>query len=117
MEMLTVCSTHNGSIIFCEAVAIYGIIVAIVFSAKLTGTTKPQDKATYYTGYSIFWSGLTVGLSNVACGVSVGLTGSSTALADAHDSQLFVKVLIIGIFASVIGMFGLIVGLIQVRAL
>ncbi|KAI9189362.1 V-type proton ATPase subunit c'' [Blastocladiella emersonii ATCC 22665] len=100
------------SIIFCEAVAIYGIIVAIVFSAKL-GAVSTYTAASYFTGYAIFWSGVTVGLCNVACGVAVGLTGSSTALADAHDSQLFVKVLVIGIFGSVIGMFGLIVALLQ----
>ncbi|ORZ36967.1 putative vacuolar ATP synthase proteolipid subunit [Catenaria anguillulae PL171] len=100
------------SIIFCEAVAIYGIIVAIVFSAKL-GEASTYTIASYFTGYAIFWSGLTVGICNIACGVAVGLTGSSTALADAHDPQLFVKVLVIGIFGSVIGMFGLIVALLQ----
>ncbi|KAI9221243.1 vacuolar ATPase V0 domain subunit C [Blastocladiella britannica] len=101
------------SIIFCEAVAIYGIIVAIVFSSKLSAISGAFTTASYFTGYAIFWSGITVGLCNIACGVAVGITGSSTAIADAHDPQLFVKVLVIGIFASVIGIFGLIVALLQ----
>ena len=78
------------SIIFCEVVAIYGVIMAIVFSAKL----KAVDEASVlsgpnqYTGYALFWSGITVGMCNLICGVSVGINGSSAALADAADPSL-----------------------------
>ncbi|ROW09759.1 hypothetical protein VMCG_02602 [Cytospora schulzeri] len=101
------------SIIFCEVVAIYGVIMSIVFSAKLNGIQGEQlyDSQTYYVGFALFWSGLTVGMCNLVCGVAVGINGSGAALADAADPTLFVKILVIEIFSSVLGLFGLIVGL------
>ncbi|KAL8801593.1 MAG: hypothetical protein Q9200_006897 [Gallowayella weberi] len=87
--------------------------MAIVFSAKLdyVGGEALHTSSNYYTGFALFWSGVTVGMCNLICGVSVGINGSSAALADAADASLFVKVLVIEIFSSVLGLFGLIIGL------
>lgn len=78
------------SIIFCEVVAIYGVIMAIVFSSKLN--LVPEDQihtySNYYTGYAVFWGGITVGVCNLICGISVGINGSGAALADAADPSL-----------------------------
>ncbi|KAI3907211.1 hypothetical protein MKW92_050319 [Papaver armeniacum] len=57
------------SVIFCEAVAIYGVIVAIILQTKLE------------------------------------IIGSSCALSDAQNSNLFVKILVIEIFGSALGLF------------
>ncbi|KLJ05343.1 V-type H+-transporting ATPase 21kDa proteolipid subunit [Blastomyces silverae] len=101
------------SIIFCEVVAIYGVIMSIVFSSKIAYVPAENlhSGSNLYTGYALFWGGLTVGACNLICGIAVGINGSSAALADAADSSLFVKILVIEIFSSVLGLFGLIVGL------
>ncbi|KAH7395162.1 gephyrin [Phaeosphaeria sp. MPI-PUGE-AT-0046c] len=104
------------SIIFCEVVAIYGVIMAIIFSSKLNQLDDIEQiysASNIFTGYALFWAGLTVGMCNLICGVCVGINGSSAALADAADPALFVKILTIEIFAAILGLFGLIIGLLM----
>jgi len=100
------------SILFCEAVAIYGLITSVVLSSKLS-TIGEGNASTYYAGFALFWSGLTVGLTDLFCGIAVGTVGSAAVLADAQNPTLFVKILIVEIFASAVGLFGLIAGFMQ----
>lgn len=101
-------SKNLVSVIFCEATAIYGVILAIILLNKVTppkdvaytlGTTWPWS-IFYYAGYSVFFSGCSVGFTNIASGISVGIAGSACALGDAQDSSLFVKILIVVRFLS-----------------
>jgi len=110
-------SKNLVSVIFCEAVAIYGVIIGIIMSGKIGDKSFQEIIENYnhalWTGFSLFTLGIYVGLSNLFCGVCVGVTGSNCAIADAQTPETFVKILIIEIFGSALGIFGIIVGIIQ----
>ncbi len=107
------------SIVFCEAVAIYGVIMAIVMAERIEdykGNIYENPEAyrqVLYSSMALFWTGFGVGVSNVICGVCVGISGSSCALADSQEPSTFIKILVIEIFGSALGLFGLIIGVMQ----
>jgi len=116
-------SKNLVSIIFCEAVAIYGVIMSIILVNRIAEPDEegfceygqPVSTAclqVMYSGYCLFFSGLTVGFSNMACGICVGITGSGCALADAQ-AGLFEKIVIVEIFCEAIGLFGMIIGIVE----
>ncbi|RVW11696.1 V-type proton ATPase subunit c''1 [Vitis vinifera] len=59
------------SVIFCEVVAIYGVIVAIILQTKLESVPASNIYApeSLRVGYAIFASGIIMGFANLVCGL------------------------------------------------
>lgn len=58
--------------IFCETVAIYGVIIAIILQTKLESVPPSQIYAaeSLRAGYAIFASGIIFGFANLVCGIN-----------------------------------------------
>ena len=63
-------------------------------------------------GYALFAAGMAVGLTNLTCGMSVGIIGSCAAVVDAQQRGSFMKMFLIEIFAGALGLYGVIVGIV-----
>jgi V-type H+-transporting ATPase 16kDa proteolipid subunit len=86
---------------------IYGLVVSVMLSTKLS-----QIDYSLYTGAMQLSSGLSVGICSLAAGFSIGVIGDSGIRALAQQPKVFMGLVVILIFAEVLGLYGLIVGLI-----
>lgn len=70
LEELSQVAQLLSSVIFCEAVAIYGVIMAIILQGKIGDQCSECQvwSACAFAGYALFWTGISVGFSNLFCG-------------------------------------------------
>jgi len=60
-----------------------------------------------------FGAGLSVGFSGLAAGFAIGVVGDAGVRGTAQQPRLFVGMILILIFAEVLGLYGLIIALIM----
>lgn len=65
-----------------------------------------------FTGFVQLGAGLSVGLAGLAAGFAIGVVGDAGVRGFAQQPRLFVGMVLILIFAEVLGLYGLIVALI-----
>jgi V-type H+-transporting ATPase proteolipid subunit len=94
-------------VVMAGVLGIYGLIIAVIVGNNVT-----RDKYTLFKGYAHLASGLACGLSSLAAGMAIGIVGDAGVRANAQQPKLFVGMLLILIFAEVLALYGLIVGII-----
>ncbi|KAH9033603.1 V-type ATPase [Lactarius pseudohatsudake] len=94
-------------VVMAGIIAIYGLVVSVLISGNLT------PKMPLYTGFVQLGAGLSVGLSGLAAGFAIGIVGDAGVRGTAQQPRLFVGMILILIFAEVLGLYGLIVALIM----
>jgi len=94
-------------VIMAGIIAIYGLVVSVLVSSGL------QQKVSLYTSFIQLGAGLSVGLSGLAAGFAIGIVGDAGVRGTAQQPRLFVGMILILIFAEVLGLYGLIVALLM----
>lgn len=80
-------------------IAIYGLVVSVLISNNLT------QQLSLYSGFIQLGAGLSVGLAGLAAGFAIGIVGDAGVRGTAQQPRLFVGMILILIFAEVLGKF------------
>uniref|UniRef100_A0A1I7UHP5 V-type proton ATPase proteolipid subunit n=1 Tax=Caenorhabditis tropicalis TaxID=1561998 RepID=A0A1I7UHP5_9PELO len=97
-------------VVMAGIVAIYGLVVAVIVSGKV----EPGGTANYTinSGFSQFAGGLVCGICGLGAGYAIGIAGDAGVRALSQQPRMFVGMILILIFAEVLGLYGMIVALI-----
>ncbi|KAL8624863.1 V-type proton ATPase 16 kDa proteolipid subunit [Nucella lapillus] len=95
-------------VVMAGIIAIYGLVVAVVITHSISG----DESYTLYKSFLHLGAGLSVGLSGLAAGFAIGIVGDAEVRGTGQQPRLFVGMILILIFAEVLGLYGLIVALI-----
>ncbi|KAI5097221.1 V-type proton ATPase 16 kDa proteolipid subunit [Silurus meridionalis] len=93
-------------VVMAGIIAIYGLVVAVLIANNIS------QNLVLYRSFLYLGAGLSVGLSGLAAGFAIGIVGDAGVRGTAQQPRLFVGMILILIFAEVLGLYGLIVALI-----
>ena len=94
-------------VVMAGILGIYGLIVGVILIPKVR-----LDNAGPYQGAKILASGFCVGFSSLAAGYAIGIVGDTGVRSNAQNSEIFVAMILMMIFAEAIGLYGLIISII-----
>ncbi|KAE8310519.1 V-ATPase proteolipid subunit C-like domain-containing protein [Aspergillus transmontanensis] len=94
-------------VVMAGILGIYGLVVSVLIANNLA------QKITLYTSIIQMGAGLAVGLAGLAAGFAIGIMGDAGVRGTAQQPRLYVGMILILIFAEVLGLYGLIVALLM----
>ncbi|KAF6839766.1 vacuolar ATP synthase 16 kda proteolipid subunit [Colletotrichum plurivorum] len=107
--------------IMAQILSIYGLVVAVIISGKLV-----EEGMALHTAFLLLGAGLSVGLCGLAAGFAIGVIGDSggksflfsdprpRVRASTQQPRLYVGMILILIFAEVLGLYGTIIAIMMV---
>lgn len=95
-------------VVMAGIIAIYGLVIAVLIAGSMSDSVSGY---TLYHGFVHLGAGLSVGFSGLAAGFAIGIVGDAGVRGTAQQPRLFVGMILILIFAEVLGLYGLIVAI------
>jgi V-type H+-transporting ATPase proteolipid subunit len=93
--------------IMAQILSIYGLVASVIMSNNI------QEKMAAYTGFMQLGAGIAVGLCGLAAGFAIGIVGDAGVRASTQQPRLYVGMVLILIFAEVLGLYGVIVSILM----
>lgn len=106
-------------VVMAGIIGIYGVVVSVLISNAIIPnlTDGAKDAASrskaIAKGFAHFGAGLAVGLSGLGAGFAIGIVGDAGVRGTAQQPKLYVGMILILIFAEVLGLYGLIAALLM----
>ncbi|KAK4148727.1 V-ATPase proteolipid subunit C-like domain-containing protein [Chaetomidium leptoderma] len=93
--------------IMAQIISIYGLVASVIISNNLV------EKMALHTAFLQLGAGLAVGLCGLAAGFAIGIIGDAGVRASTQQPRLYVGMVLILIFAEVLGLYGVIVSILM----
>ncbi|KAF7545516.1 hypothetical protein G7Z17_g9114 [Cylindrodendrum hubeiense] len=93
--------------IMAQILSIYGLVASVIIAGGI------KEKMPIYTGFLQLGAGLAVGLCGMAAGFAIGIVGDAGVRASSQQPRLYVGMVLILIFAEVLGLYGVIVSILM----
>ncbi|KAF4949051.1 hypothetical protein FSARC_13600 [Fusarium sarcochroum] len=97
-------------VIMSGIIAVYSLVIAVFIADELS--PDHYKKYSLFLGIVHLGSGLTVGLTGLAAGYCIGFVGDAGVRAFMYQPKVYTGMVLILIFAEVLGLYGLIVAII-----
>ncbi|GJC95767.1 V-type ATPase [Colletotrichum higginsianum] len=91
--------------IMAQILSIYGLVASVIIANGL------EEKQPLHTSFLQLAAGISVGLCGLAAGFAIGIVGDAGVRASNQQPRLYVGMILILIFAEVLGLYGLIVAI------
>ena len=89
-------------------IGVYGLVISVLIANDM----EPSKPYSLYSGCVHLASGLSTGLCGIGAGYAIGLVGDAGVRSYIYQPKMFVGMVLVLIFAEVLGLYGLIVSLI-----